>query len=176
MEYKLKVGERELVMEHDDFKERINLEDLTKINPANIFGDSSTISSDVGKLGLMKAEVYSDMQNVKLEISFYEAEYVQKLRVEASKNLGKYKVTLGEGTVEIKLTETALKTCFESEEEWVQLKESHIKLEKYWNYLDSIYWAAQDKSKKLNGMIDTVNPELYKELVEKESTKSFLTK
>lgn len=176
MEYTMELNSKEIIMEHDDFKDRINLEDLTKINPSNIFGDASTISSDIGKLGLMKSEIYSDMQSAKLAISVYEADYVKALRSEASKNSGKYKITVDGTEVEIKLTETALKTCFESEEEWIELQEHFIKMEKYWNYLDVIYWSAKDKSGKLKGMVATVNPELYKEEVEKESVKSVLTK
>ena len=175
MEYEIEVKGKMITIEHEDFKNRINFEDLTSINPSNIFGESSTISGDVGKIGLMKAEVYAMMQEAKLEISIYESDYKKKLRAQASKNSGKYIMKYEGESIEVKLTEKALDTCFESEPDWKKLKMTHITLEKYWNDLDSMYWSAQDKSKKLNGMVATINPEKFKDNVAKENTNSVIT-
>ena len=176
MNYEMEINGKSITIEHDDFKSTINFEALTSINPSNIFGESSTISSDVGKVGLMKSEIYASMQRAKIAISVYESNYKKALRAEASKSAGnKFVLEVNGEKVEVKLTEKALETSFESEPEWIKLKHEFIELEKYFNNLDVIYWAAQDKSKKLNGMVATINPEKFKDNVKKENTESLIT-
>ena len=63
----------------------------------------------------------------------------------------------------IKATEKALETCFETDLEWIALKRKFITAEKNFNSLSSLYWACQDKSRKLNSLVNGVTP---KEFVE----------
>jgi hypothetical protein len=159
MEYQINIGGRMLTLEHEDFEDRINLDDLTVIDTSNLFGEAVTISAAVNRLGLMKAEVESTMNLIKLEKKIFEGSFKADLRKQAARNAGKYKIEVEGSVVEVKLTEKALDTCYETDSDWIKLQEQFIQYEKYWNYLDVTYWAAQDKSKKLNGLVSSTTPE-----------------
>ena len=125
MEYKIQIGEQEITLFHDNMDASINVDDLTKIDVGNIYGDAVTISSAVNRIGLIKAEVEALMGDTRLE--------------------------------------KALETCFETDLEWIALKRKFITAEKNFNSLSSLYWACQDKSRKLNSLVNGVTP---KEFVE----------
>ena len=69
--------------------------------------------------------------------------------------------------VKIKATEKALETCFETDDKWIELKKAFITAEKNFNSLSSLYWACQDKSRKLNTLVNGVTPsEFVSEMIE----------
>ena len=67
MQYTIHVGDKPIIIEHDDLESTINVDDLTKINPSNIFGEAVTISAAVNRIGLLKSEVEGIMAETKLE-------------------------------------------------------------------------------------------------------------
>jgi hypothetical protein len=145
----------------------INVDDLTKIDVGNIYGDAVTISAAVNRIGLIKAEVEALMGETKLSYKIYEGTFKAKLRKQAANNSGFYTVRIGNEDVKIKATEKALETCFETDEEWIKLKREFITAEKNFNSLSSLYWACQDKSRKLNTLVNGVTPkEFVSEMIE----------
>ena len=69
----------------------------------------------------MKAEVESRLDTIKLDIKLFEADFKADLRRQAAQNAGKYKIRVGEEDVDVKLSETGLKTCFENDPNWIKL-------------------------------------------------------
>ena len=67
MEYKINVGGQEITLYHDNMDSSINVDDLTKIDVGNIYGDAVTISAAVNRIGLIKAEVEALVGETKLE-------------------------------------------------------------------------------------------------------------
>lgn len=163
MEYKIKIGDKDITLIHDDLDNSINVDDLTKIDTSNIFGEAVTMSAAVNRIGLIKAEVSAIMQEAKLEEKIFEADFVSKLRAEASNNGQKIKISVDGEDIEFKLTETYLKTCFENDPKWIEIRKKHIQAEKNFNSLDALYWAMQDKSRKLNGLVNGTTPEDFVE-------------
>jgi hypothetical protein len=161
MKYNINVGGTEITLEHDDLDRNINIDDLTRIDSSNIFGEHTTISTAVARIGLLKSEVEARMAEAKLEYKLYEGNYKSNLRSQASKNSNKYSIRVGNEDVEVKLTEKSLETCFEVDAEWLKLKRAFITAEKNFNALDVLYWACQDKSRKLNGLVNGTTPEEY---------------
>jgi len=177
MKYTVHIGERPIVLEHDNFDDTINVDELTAIDSGNIYGDAVTISAATNRVGLLKSEVEARLSGLKLEIKIFEAKFKADLRRQAAQNSGKYKIRVGEDDIEVKLSETGLKTCFEDDEEWIALQKSYINTEKQFNQLDSLYWAAQDKSKKLNNLVNGTTPkEFVSELIEGKFNGILLTK
>ena len=162
MKYTIKVGDDKIVLEYNDFENNIDIQELTTIDSTNVYGENSTISSDLNRIGLLKAEVEANMANIKLDVDIYEGSFIEKLRLEASNNSGKYKVKVDEGEAEVKLTETGLKTSFHTDDNWIKLKRSYIESEKNFNALNSLYWSIQDKSNRLSPLQKGTNPEEYK--------------
>jgi len=167
MEYKIRVGEQEITLYHDNMDASINVDELTRIDVGNIFGDAVTISAAVNRIGLIKAEVEALMSETKLDYKIYEGTFKAKLRKQAANELGFYTVRIGNEDVKIKATEKALETCFETDAEWIKLRKLHILAEKNFNSLSSLYWACQDKSRKLNSLVNGVTPtEFVEQMIE----------
>jgi len=167
MKYKIRVGETELTLFHDTMDANINVDDLTRIDVGNIYGDAVTISAAVNRIGLIKAEVEALMAETRLDYKIYEGTFKAKLRKQAANNSGFYTVRIDNEDVKIKATEKALETCFETDENWISLKRKYIQAEKNFNSLSSLYWACQDKSRKLNSLVQGVTPaEFVGEMIE----------
>mgnify|MGYP003650320006 FL=1 len=167
MEYNIRVGEQSITLFHENLDGSINVDDLTKIDVGNIYGDAVTISAAVNRIGLIKAEVEALMGETKLSYKIYEGTFKAKLRKQAANNSGFYTVRIGNEDVKIKATEKALETCFETDEKWIELKREFITAEKNFNSLSSLYWACQDKSRKLNTLVNGVTPkEFVSEMIE----------
>jgi len=167
MEYKINVGGQEITLYHDNMDSSINVDDLTKIDVGNIYGDAVTISAAVNRIGLIKAEVEALVGETKLEYKIYEGQFKAKLRKQAANNGGFYTIRIGNEDVKIKATEKALETSFETDEGWIEKKKAFITAEKNFNSLSSLYWACQDKSRKLNTLGNGVTPsEFVSEMIE----------
>jgi len=158
MEYKINLGGQEITLYHDNMDSSINVDDLTKIDVGNIYGDAVTISAAVNRIGLIKAEVEALVGETKLEYKIYEGQFKAKLRKQAANNGGFYTIRIDNDDVKIKATEKALETSFETDERWIELKRAFITAEKNFNSLSSLYWACQDKSRKLNTLVNGVTP------------------
>jgi len=167
MEYKINVGGQEITLYHDNMDSSINVDDLTKIDVGNIYGDAVTISAAVNRIGLIKAEVEALVGETKLDYKIYEGQFKAKLRKQAANNGGFYTIRIDNEDVKIKATEKALETSFETDEKWIELKKAFITAEKNFNSLSSLYWACQDKSRKLNTLVNGVTPsEFVSEMIE----------
>ncbi len=163
MEYKIRLGDDIITLEHDDIDQIINVDDLTNIDTGNIYGEAVTISPAINRVGLMRAELESMMASYKLDEKMYINSFTSKLRKQAYKNSGKYKITVDGEEVEIKLTEKALESAHENDPKWVRIKKKQIQAEKNFNMLSSLYWAMQEKSKKLNNLVSKTTPEEFVE-------------
>lgn len=161
MKYTVNIGSKPIELIHDNFDDVIDVDSLTKIDTSNLFGEHVTMSAAVNRIGLMKAEVQSIMDSTKLDIKMYEGKFKSRLRKEAAENQGKYTIRVENEDVLVKLTEKALETSFETDPQWIKLKKAFIKAEKDFNSLDALYWACQDKSRKLNGLVNGTTPEDY---------------
>ena len=158
MKYTIHIGNNPIVLEHDDFDNHINVDDLTKIDTSNLFGEAVTISAAANRIGLLKAEVGALMAETKLEYKLYEGNFKADLRRQASSNSGFYLMRVENEDVKVKLSETGLATSFETDAKWLELKRKFITAEKNFNALESLYWATQDKSRKLNGLVSGTTP------------------
>ena len=161
MKYTIHIGDNPITLEHDDLDRNINIDDLTIIDSSNLFGEHTTMSAAVARIGLLKSEVEAKMAMSRLEYKLYEGTFKSKLRKEAANNSGKYTMRVDNEDVAVKLTESSLNTSFETDPGWIELKKTYITAEKNFNALDALYWACQDKSRKLNGLVNGTTPEEY---------------
>tara|TARA_R110002049_G_scaffold98782_1_gene240628 strand:- start:122 stop:658 length:537 start_codon:yes stop_codon:yes gene_type:complete len=161
MKYTIHVGDKPITLEHDDLDSTINVDDLTIIDTSNIFGEAVTISAAVNRIGLLKSEVEAKMAETKLEYKIYEGTFKAKLRKQAANNGNFYTIRVDNEDVKIKLSETSLSSAFETDQQWIKLKHNFITAEKNFNALSSLYWACQDKSRKLNGLTNGTTPEEF---------------
>jgi len=158
------IGEKPLVLLFNGFNDEVNLDELTKIEHANLYGEAVTISALLAKVGMMRAEAEKHMNIMKLKHEIYEASARKQHRSFAVKNGGK--VALADGEL-IKLTEGGLDDIIKTDEFWQSTKQDYIEATRQYEYIDALFWAVNSKDKKLNNVIKAVTPEeLYTELIE----------
>lgn len=157
------IGNKPIELSYSNMDNSINVDDLTTIDTSNIFGEVVTISAATNRIGMLKSEVEALMSSSKLEEKIYIGKFISNLRKQASQNGGKYKMQVGKETIEVKLTEKALETSYHTDKEWQELKHKYITAEKNFNALSSLYWAIQDKSRKLNSLVNGTTPEEFLE-------------
>lgn len=161
MKQEIRIGDRTLTFEFGSIEDVINVDDLTKINTSNLFGEAVTVSAAANRIGLMMSEVGGTLASLKLDLKLYENNYRNGLRAQASKNSGCYFIIVDKEKVSVKITEKALETCYDSEPDWISLKREIIQTERNFNSLSALYWAVQDKSRKLNGLVSSTTPEEF---------------
>tara|TARA_R110000796_G_scaffold51446_2_gene121349 strand:+ start:1291 stop:1827 length:537 start_codon:yes stop_codon:yes gene_type:complete len=159
MKYLIHIGDSPIELEHGNLESTINVDELTTIDTGNIFGEHVTIAAAVNRIGLLKSEIQAKMSLCRLEEKIYVGKYRAERRRDAANDSGFFKIRVDNEDVRVKLTEKALETAHEIDKEYIRLRTEFIQAEKNFNALDSLYWACQDKSRKLNGLISGTTPE-----------------
>lgn len=157
------IGDKPVVLISEDSEEEIDIDALCRIDHSNLYGEIVTVSALLNKVGIWKSEAEALYNKSKLRCDIYEANFRKGIRIEANKNLGKFKI----GDDLIKLTEKSVDEAIYCDEEFQRLKNDMIENQRMLNILDSWFWAINDKSKKLSSIVKPVLPEEFlNELVE----------
>jgi len=133
----LKIGGKSYRLQIGDFGEEIEVEDLLKIDYSNLVGEMVTFPIILNRLGIMLADVESIVAEKKLSLDVNEAKIREKYEEEF----------LLEGK---KPTVDKLNTAMSLDKIYQTFKKAHIESIKNRDYVNSIYWAAKDKSGKLD--------------------------
>ena len=83
------IGERDILLTSKDVIDELDMDQVTSIDPSNLYGEITTCSVLLNKIGLLKAEVESQYNFDKLNCDIYESKLREKIRREASLNGGK---------------------------------------------------------------------------------------
>lgn len=152
-----------LLLKWGKFEDEINVDDLCKIDYANLFAESITAPALLNRIGLLKAAAEEVVKYKKLEFEIYEANLRKDTRRTSTENSGK--IDFGEGEW-VKLTEKALDEFILLDEGYQVKRKNHIKAEKDLNTIDAIFWAVKDKSSKLNILVQKfVSEDFEKDII-----------
>lgn len=165
MKYEMIINGVNFTLEHDDFNNHFNIDDLTLVDGSNLYGEAATISSVMARVGLQKDELSKMVASLKHKISQLENDITTSKRVEAHKNSNKYSMTVGSEVIYVKATEKALDTCYMSDRVWRVEKLKLIELEGNLAKLDTLYWCIKSKASKLDNFMSGVNPDIFEERV-----------
>lgn len=164
-------GNVPVTLQTNGFEGKVDIDTLTAIDYSNLYGEAVTVSALLNKVGLLRAEAEQAVANKKLEKEVYEADKKKVWRRQANRNGGKFYIDEDDM---VKLSEKALDEALLLDDDYIQLCAEYIEAQKNFSVLDSLQWAIQDKSKKLNNLLKPVTPqEFMSELVE-GSVNSFL--
>lgn len=167
MKHVIHLDNKPVVLIYPDTDEEILVEDITKIDYGNLYGEAVTLPVMLNTVGRLKAQCESFYQTSKLECDIYEANLRKNWRREANGNAGKFTLLEGKLELPIKLTEKSLEEAVLLDKGFQVKKNNVIKAKRDWEYLDSLHWAVSSKDRKLNNLIKGVTPEeLYSELVD----------
>jgi len=167
------IGNTPIVLRYNELSDEIDVDNLTKIQYDNLYGESVTVAVIMNQVGALKARAEEEYNEKKLVFQIYESRVKKNLRVEAARNSGKFKM---DGEM-IKLTEDGLKEAVMLDKEWQAKKREMHASQKNMDVVESLMWAINSKDKKLNVLVKGVSPEEFaKELVEGKINNIFLQK
>ena len=139
-----------------DWAEEIDLDEISKIDYSNLFGEVVTISALLNRVGNLKAEMEEQVNLEKLDGEVFEAQKRSYHSKEAAQ--------LGQ-----KLTVQGLEDRLLEDPEVIAKRKKLIQTQKNKGLIDSLYWAVQSKDQKLSKLLKPVTPvEFESELVERE--------
>ena len=158
-------GNTPVELETNGFEETLDIDRLTSINYSNLYGEAVTISALLNKIGMLRADAERELSEKKLVRDVLEATLKKGWRREANVNGCRFTID-GE---DIKLSEKALDEALLLNAEYQERSLEYIDAQKNFSVLDSLLWAVQDKSRKLNNILKPVTPqEFLNDLVEGE--------
>lgn len=154
MKVVIHLGDKPVTLKFKDFDDEVDVDQLTSIDPSNLYGEAVTVPALLNHVGILKAEAEKIYSLKKMELEVFEADLRQRVRKEAV------------ATAE-KLTESGLNEKIETDGGY-QIKKKNVVTAKYnLDITDSLFWSISAKDKKLNNLIKGVTPaELYEELQE----------
>jgi len=156
-----------ITLSFGDFEDDIDVDELTKIDYTNLFGEAVTVSALLNRIGILKAEVEAITSYKQLDFDIYTANLKKKYRREANNNGGKFTIVDEHGTNFIKLTEDSLNEVILLDLACQNKKKALIEAKKSLQDMESLYWAISSKDKKLNMFMKQVTPEeFYNEIFE----------
>jgi hypothetical protein len=170
MKHTIHLGDKPVVLIYKDFEEDIDVNEMTKIDYSNLYGESITISVLLNRIGQLRAEAEAEYERRKLTRHITEGNLEKKWRKEAAMTTSKGMFTIkerGKEPYSIKLTDKSVAAAISSDEEYELAKKNEISANRDLGYLDSLFWALKSKDKKLSMLLPQNVPEdFYNEIVE----------
>lgn len=149
------IEEHEVAFESDGFTGEVNVDDMTSIHYENIDGEVLTITTDLNKMGMLRSLAERAAKRSKLQVEIHAARFSKDIRREASVNNHHFMM---DGD-RIKLTENSIKEALFLDEKWQELANKRIDDETNFELTSSLYWALNEKAKKLDKLIYAMSAE-----------------
>lgn len=130
------------------FDTDIEVDEILKIDYHNIMGEILTFNVLFNRIANLKAEQDNIVSVSKMDLEAYEAQLYNEHRKKLS--------DAGE-----KATEKAIEAAIANDPRYKTKKTNHFEKVKNASYLDSLYWAAQNKSGLLRSLSDKLKPEEF---------------
>lgn len=161
------VNDMSILLTHSGLDDELNMDDLTRIDYGNLYGECVTVSALHNKIGILKAEAEAAYERKKLESDIYESNLRKRWRREATEG-GKFNLIDENGEKEgIKLTEKSLDEAVLLDKGHQVNRKNVILYKENLNKLDSLFWSISSKDKKLNNIMKEVTPEEFQnEIIE----------
>ena len=138
-----------------EFDTDIDMDDILKIDYSNIIGEVLTFPVIVNRIGILRAELENRMQEEKFDLQVYGAKLSEMFR----KNGSSAKTEEG-GSKTIKQPTVQQLENLVLLDEGYQLRQKKVfRVMKDYQFADSLYWAAKDKSKKLDYCSNGIKPQ-----------------
>jgi hypothetical protein len=130
------------------FDTDIEVDEILKIDYHNIMGEILTFNVLFNRIANLKAEQDNIVSVSKMDLEAFEAQLYEEHK----------KKLLSDGE---KATEKALEMAITRDPRFTAKKKAHLEKVKNAAYLDSLYWAAQNKSGLLRSLSDKLRPEEF---------------
>lgn len=132
----------------DAEKLELDPEDILRIDYGNILGELLTFPVVLNRIGVLHAEGISNVSTIKLELEILEA----TLRTEIRKR-----------SPEKKYTAEQLSDLIHQDDTYLTARVNLIEAERNQAILANLYWAAKDKSNKLDSISHKLSPKEFEQ-------------
>ena len=146
-----------ITLSFEEFDTDIDIDELVKIHYDNLMGEILTISALLNKVGWLKAEAQDSVRQASLDLAILEAQTKEHYR-----KTNTVKTQDAKGNAKIKApTQNEVDNMITTDENCIKTKKRLFRVEKEYDYVDSLYWAVKSKDQKLNRIADSLKPEEY---------------
>lgn len=146
-----------IVLSLEQFDTDVNMDEFTKIQHHNIFGEILTCSVALNRIGNMLAQYDELLAEAKLDFDIFYAQTIEKKRKELTFTTDGPKG----GTKIDKPTKDEVENAVLVSPEYKAKKLNLIKIEKNRNIINSFYWSTKSKDEKLNKLSEKLRPEEF---------------
>lgn len=159
---KIDLNKKIVTLKVTRFETDIDMDDLLKIDYANILGEILTFPVLVNRIGILRVEMEDLVRQEKFNLEVENAKLSEMYRKEDiisynSKN----------ETVKKKPTINEIENKVSLDPSYQNSQKRLFRLQKNFAYVDSLYWSAKSKDDKLNKLSSFLRPEEFeKEIVE----------
>lgn len=161
----LNFGDKVIRFKMDDFEEDMDIDNLMRIDYSNLVAELITFPVAVNKLGILAAEMDSELRLAKLNLKIKESKIRQQVREELSFDEDEKRKPKNPTVQEV---EDGMLT----NKVFIQASKKFIQTEKERDYINSLYDAAKDKSRKLDKLSFTLEAgDINEALVQRQLNK-----
>jgi hypothetical protein len=140
------------------FDTDVNVNDILRIDYSNILGECLTFNVIFNRIANLKAEMQDLVNKSKFQLDIFTAELQEEYR----KKLTSYGDADAKGKTKInKPTKDEVENAVLIDKRFQVKKNNHFELTKNLEYLESLYWSAQNKANLLKSMSDKLRPEEF---------------
>lgn len=153
MKQSIRVGNQEVNLKVDIEsleEEELDTDKLTFINMQNLIGELITFSMQMNRLGFLLAKSENSVNQAKMMLEIKEAQFAIELRESPSPN--KTAAGIDKGWTEKQVTDE-----WKTSSVYKVLRQKYNKKVFERDVVNSLYWAAKDKSEKLQKLSLTLN-------------------
>lgn len=152
----INLKDRIVKLQLHEFETDVDMDDILKIDYSNILGEVLTFPVLLNRIGILRAEMEEIVSAKKFEVEIFNAELSEIYR----ENL------TGKGNRK-KPTQAQVDNAVLKDERFIKKRKSYYRVKRDYEYIDSLYWAAKDKSKKLDWCSNGIKPaDFEKEILE----------
>lgn len=145
-------SEKVVCLKFKEIPDDIDVDTITKIDYSNLYGEIVTAPSLLNKLGILKSQSEAILKEEEIDCKVLEAQWDEDIR----------KKLIGQGE---KPTEKKVESEMHRKNVWKLKKFKVLQAQKNFNYMEALYWAFNDKCKKLDHFVKGVTPEDFADKV-----------
>jgi hypothetical protein len=143
------------------FDTDVDVDDLLKIDYANMMGEILTFPVLLNRIGSLRAESMDMVAQAKMGFSIFEAQ----LKEEKRRNGVRTQADTKGVEKQVRLTADEVEGAMLMDPRWKAKRQELLGTEKNFQYIDSLYWAAKSKDDKLNKLTHSLKPEEFEQTI-----------
>lgn len=140
----IKLGEQFYTLSYQEFEDEVDIDELLKIDYSNLIGEMVTFPIIVNRIGILLADAESKLSETKLNRDVMEAKVKERIRKELFEQNGK------QPTID------KVNDVLAQDAGYQAVYRKYIDAQKTRDYISSLFWAAKDKSSKLDKLSLTI--------------------